>query len=415
MPNRLLQKLGADFDTLTGQYETILNRCADEAREPNDAEADTLDGLRSQMAPLGDRIVELRQTDDARRATAIAMGGDPAVFDYDPAALQGDPIETRERPSPLVCSDAQLRSIMEAVQSRTAYDEPVAGIQNRAAAVVPVGAVAPDWLPPVAYGREPRIAEAVTNTGGLGSEADWLEVTSPAIAAVVAEGQPKPDSGLVLSRVSAPYDKLAHFADASLELLSDFSSTQALINMELLGGLQTLENTEIVSAIANNAGILTVTPTGTSRLHAILQAQAAVRAGASKAWPDMVLMNPTDWPSTIGQEAQTSGQLQAGAAVVVDGTGTRLWGMDVFLTVGVAAGTAFVGLAQSVLYVTRDPAHVIIDPWTQLKSNITTTVAEMRSKAGLQRPQSWAKVALPAAGTPAATVTTDDEAAHKGK
>jgi hypothetical protein len=413
MPNRLLERLGVDFDTMGEQYETILNRCADEARDPTPAEVGILDGLRSQMAPLSERIIELRQVDDARAATARAMMPDHELG-HD--AAPGEQLETRVRPSPLVCSDAQLRSIMEAVQSRTAYDEPIeAGLHNRATAVVPAGGVVPDWLPPVAYGREPRIAERVTNTGGGGTEADWIEITTPATAAIVAEGQPKPDSGMVLSRKGAPYEKLAHWTDASLELLSDFASTQALINVELLGGIQTLENAEIVNAIATNPNILTVTVVGTSRLHAILEAQAAVRAGASKAWPDMVLMNPTDWPSTIGQEAQTSGQLQAGTAVVVDGTGTRLWGMDVFLTTGVTAGTAFVGLAQSVLYVTRDPAHVIIDPWTQLKSNLTTTVAEMRSKAGLQRPQSWSKVTLPAAGTPSATVETGDEHAKGAK
>ena len=81
----------------------------------------------------------------------------------------------------------------------------------------------------------------------------------------------------------------------------------------------------------------------------------------------------------------------------------------------VTAGTAFVGLAQSVLYVTRDPAHIVLDPYSSLKSNIVTAVCEMRSKAGLQRPASWAKVTLPAAGTPAAMVTEGEPEQHKGK
>jgi HK97 family phage major capsid protein len=280
---------------------------------------------------------------------------------------------------------------------------------------VPAGGVVPDWLPPIAYGREPRIAEKVTNAGGVGSEADWFEVTTAAVAAVVAEGTAKPDSGMVLTRKSAPYEKLADFTDATMELLADFNSTQALINAELLGSVQTLENSEIVNTINANPNILTVTVVGTSRLHAILQAQAAVRAGPSKAWPDLVLMNPNDWPSTIGQEAATSGVLQAGAAVVVEGGVTSLWGMDVILSVAVAAGTAYIGLASAVLFVTRDPAHVVIDPWTGLKSNIVTTVCEERSKAGLQRPQSWAKVTLPAAGTPsAAEVAEQGEPANTG-
>jgi len=403
-----MQRLAGDYQTLVDQYQTIINRCGDEGRDPTGDEAAELDGLRSEMSPLGERLIELRETDDRRLAAVRAItpdgleagGTDPVVA----GSWPGGPVEGRVRPSPLVCSDGMLRQIMEAVRTRSSFDQAIDGVQGRATVTVPAGGVVPDWLPPIAYGREPRIAEHVTNAGGIGSEADWLEVTTPAVAAVVAEGAAKPDSGMVLTRKSSPYEKLACFTDASMELLSDFNSTQALINAELLGAVNTLENGEIVGAISGNAGILTVTVVGTSRLHAILQAQAAVRAGASKAWPDTVLMNPTDWPSTIGQEATTSGQLQAGAAVVVDGTGTRLWGMDVLLTVQVPAGTAYIGLASAVLYVTRDPAHVIIDPWTSLKSNLVTTVAEMRSKAGLQRPQSWAKVTLPAAGTPAAEV-----------
>jgi hypothetical protein len=410
-----MQKLGDDYRQLVDNYEAILNRAADEGRDPTDDEAVLLDGLRSEMQPLGDRLIELRETDDRRMAAVRAMDPDGAMAH---TVAPVGPVEGgRGRPSPLTCSDTMLRSVIDAVRTRSSFDQPVDGIQTRAAALVPAGAVMPDWLPPVEYGREPRIAEHVTNSGGTGSEADWLEVTTAAVAAVVAEGAAKPDSGMVLTRKSSPYEKLAAFTDASMELLNDFNSTQALINAELLGSILTLENGEIVGAINGNANILTVTVVGTSRLHAILQAQAAVRAGPSKAWPDTVLMNPNDWPSTIGQEAATSGVLQAGAAVVVDGTGTRLWGMDVFLTVQVAAGTAFVGLASAVLYVTRDPAHVIIDPWTSLKSNLITTVAEMRSKAGLQRPQSWAKVTLPAAGTPSlaeVTVAEQGEPAETG-
>jgi HK97 family phage major capsid protein len=404
--NRLVERLGADYNQLFERYDAILTRCHTEGRDPNSGEEVELDQLRSDMNPLGERIVQLRDDETRRQATATALDGLPTPL---------TPVATSERvrPSPLVCSDHMLRQIIDAVRSRTAFDQPIDGIMTRATVTTPAGAVAPDWLFPVAYGREPRIAERVTNAGGIGTEADWIEITTPAVAAVVAAGAAKPDSGMVLTRESAPYEKLAAWTDATMEILSDFESTQSLINAELLGSVQTLENAEIVAAINGNANILTATVTGTSRLHAILQAQAQVRAGPSKAWPDMVLMNPTDWPSTIGQEAATSGVLQAGAAVVVDGTGTRLWGMDVFLTVQVTAGTAFVGLASAVLFVTRDPAHVVIDPWTGLKSNVVTTVAEERSKAGLQRPQSWAKVTLPAAGTPAAAQADEPTATHQ--
>ncbi|HEY2303816.1 MAG TPA: hypothetical protein VGH66_18075, partial [Acidimicrobiales bacterium] len=81
MPNRLMQQLGGQYQTLVDQYETILNTCADEQRDPTDAEAGLLDGLRSQMHPLGERLVELREVDDRRYAAVRAMADAPALPD----------------------------------------------------------------------------------------------------------------------------------------------------------------------------------------------------------------------------------------------------------------------------------------------------------------------------------------------
>ena len=75
--NRLMQKLAGDYQTLVEQYETILNRAADESRDPSDDEAALLDGLRSEMQPLGERLVELRATDDRRMAAVRAMADAP--------------------------------------------------------------------------------------------------------------------------------------------------------------------------------------------------------------------------------------------------------------------------------------------------------------------------------------------------
>jgi hypothetical protein len=252
--NRLIERLGADYDQVLGRSEGILDRCHAEGREPSADEALELDGLRSDMDPLGERILELREVDDRKHAVARAMtpdGGDGHVGPLQSGSLASGHVEGRARPSPLICSDAMLRNIMQAVQTRSAYDQPIDGLlQTRATALVPTGAVAPDWLPPIAYGREPRIAEHVTNAGGSGTEADWLEVTTAAVATVVAEGAAKPDSGMVLTRKSSLYEKLACFTDASMELLADFNSTQALINAELLGAINTLQNGEIVGAIS---------------------------------------------------------------------------------------------------------------------------------------------------------------------
>jgi HK97 family phage major capsid protein len=72
-----MQRLAGDYQTLVEQYETILNRAADESRDPTDDEAALLDGLRSEMQPLGERLVELRATDDRRLAAVRAMADAP--------------------------------------------------------------------------------------------------------------------------------------------------------------------------------------------------------------------------------------------------------------------------------------------------------------------------------------------------
>ncbi|HEY2300283.1 MAG TPA: hypothetical protein VGH66_00240, partial [Acidimicrobiales bacterium] len=73
MPNRLLERLGADYSHLFADFDDILNRCAAEGRDPTDAEQGILDGLKEQMEPLGERIVELRSIEDRRHSTLTAL------------------------------------------------------------------------------------------------------------------------------------------------------------------------------------------------------------------------------------------------------------------------------------------------------------------------------------------------------
>jgi HK97 family phage major capsid protein len=73
MPNRLLERLGADYSHLFADFDDILNRCATEGRDPTDAEQGILDGLKADMEPLGERIVELRSIEDRRASTLTAL------------------------------------------------------------------------------------------------------------------------------------------------------------------------------------------------------------------------------------------------------------------------------------------------------------------------------------------------------
>ena len=96
MASRFMDRLAVDYRNLSEQYDGILNRCNEDNRDPTDDEAAILDGLRSEMTPLGDRLIELRETDERRWAAVRAMSDAP------PAP------ETKNLPVVAVRSEAEL-------------------------------------------------------------------------------------------------------------------------------------------------------------------------------------------------------------------------------------------------------------------------------------------------------------------
>lgn len=79
--NRLLEQLRAQYGELVRSYDDILDRCANEGRDPSDTEATLLDSLRGELEPLGERIVQMRDTDSRRLATMTALADYPQLSD----------------------------------------------------------------------------------------------------------------------------------------------------------------------------------------------------------------------------------------------------------------------------------------------------------------------------------------------
>jgi HK97 family phage major capsid protein len=390
--NKLIDRLGADYRSLSDQYDAILNRCDEEGRDPDAAEATLLDGLRSEMQPLGDRLIELRETDDRRTAAVRAMADAPAM-NGDEA---GTNVETRRRPPPLTVGAAQLRSVMDALQNRTSYNAAV-DLQTRAAALTPPTAVVPVWWPPVEYGVEGRLAEAITTRPApeMGNEFDYLATTTAATLADTAEGAPKPDAGLVLSRRHVTLSKGAAHTDYSWELEVDFEGVAAIINNELAAGLIRWENAHIVSAIVADPGILTPTITGTNPgLVQIFQGAMAVRGAANVGNPDLVILHPNDWYQLTTELAATSGLFLSGTEVVSAGPQPTLWGMKVALTIAATPGQCLLGVATSAAWFMREGPRVVVDPYSQAVNNLTRVIYEERGAAGLLVPGRWAKFTM---------------------
>jgi hypothetical protein len=401
--NRLMERLAGDYRALTDQYEAVLNRCADESRDPNESETGILDGLRSEMEPLGARLIELRETDDRRHAAVRAMTPDgdpggiasatPGVAPVVAGAGVAVPGRRHRMPS-LAVGDVQLRSITEAIETRQPYNETAAGIETRAGALTPAGAAVPVWWPPVGYGVEGRLAEAITTRPApeMGNEFDYLATTTAAVMGDVAEGAPKPDAGLVLGRRHVTLTKGAAHTDYSWEMEVDFEGVAGIINLELAAGLIRWENAKILAAIAADPGILTPTITGTAPgLVQVFQGAMAVRAAPNVGDPDLVVLHPTDWFQLTTELAATSGLFLSGTQVVTAGPEPSLWGMKVALTIAQTPGTCLLGVATAAAWFMREGPRVIVDPYSQAVNNLTRVIYEERGAAGLLVPGRWAK------------------------
>jgi hypothetical protein len=420
MPNRLLERLGADYRQLFESYDGILNRCHLEAREPTDAEETELSGLRSAMEPMGERIVQLRETEERKESVLRAVGGVGGLGEggtADVVSGSGAAVPGRRHQMPsLVVGEPQLRSIMAALENRTAYSEPVAGIETRAAVTTPAGAVVPVWWPPVEFGVEGRLAEAITTRPApeQGNEFDYLATTTAAVMADTAEGAAKPDAGLVLSRRHVALVKGAAFTSWSWEMESDFDAVAATINNELAAGIVRWENGHIVAAIAADPGILAPTITGTNPgLVQVFQGAMAVRAAPNVGDPDLVILHPNDWFQLNTELAATSGLFLSGTQAVSAGPQPTLWGMKVAITVAATPGTCLLGVSSAAAWFMREGPRVILDPYSLAASNLTRLIYEERGAAGLLVPGRWAKFTF--TGALAAESSGEHEAQKEAK
>jgi hypothetical protein len=380
MANRLLARLGADFDTLTGQYETILNRCADEGRDPSEAEVGILDGLRSQMGPLSERIIELRAVDDARMATVTAMTGAPELPELrstqHPVMLdgQGHPVvQVRSEPEvyrrEAAPEDRQsfFRDLFYAqtegnVEARSRLDRHM---EMRAAATSggAPGVMPPTWLfeefAIIAHGARPwadtlrRVGITDANPVNIGIQ------TSPGavIAAQASENSPPSDGSFTATILPTSPKAYTGKVDVSRQMLDGSNpAIDGLVFTDCMGAYNEQIESAVVTAIEAAASYAaTITFPGTAPVYANLF-DCFIDAGASvrkhrKAPPRVVFCSEGAWAFMAKEKDQ------AGRPLVTTGEHGPMnaYGLGDAITYGHIAGEV-VGLQ-------------VVPTWAQVTDN----------------------------------------------
>jgi HK97 family phage major capsid protein len=221
-------------------------------------------------------------------------------------------------------------------------------------------------------------------------------VTYPAaapLAGVVAEGTLKPEAAMTIAISTVTLETLAHWKEATRQLLEDEARMRDFISSNLIRGVT--DKAEAQAAAVITGGTYTAAA-GATMAEAVRVGIANVQAAGYN--PNGILINPIDaakldinvWTVSTGAPSLTG----------------SIWGVPLIPVGAVAAGSAYVGDFDAAvdflyrsgvqLYVTDSDVNAV-DFSSNFKKNIITFLAEMRAKAVVTRPEAISK-ATPSGG-----------------
>lgn len=323
MPNRLMERLATDYRELTDQYETILNRCAEEERDPSDTEAANLDELRSQMEPLGARLIELRETDDRRMAAVRAMSDAPTVPDarHLPAVQVRSEAEIYRKPDAsgdlhLFFSDLFHAQLDGDPECRARIERH--NVQMRATGTTTTGAgvVPPTWLfeefAQLQHGARPwadtlrRVGITSANPVNIGKQ----NTPGASIGSQSNEGDPPVDGAFNANLITTNPVTYTGKVDVTRQLVDGSNpAVEGLVFADCMGAYNEAIEAAVVAKFEAATGLsATITYPGTAPVYtnlpdAFIDAAASVRKHR-KSPPRVVFLSEGAWAFLTKQKDQ---------------------------------------------------------------------------------------------------------------
>ncbi|RFZ65612.1 Phage capsid family protein [Mycobacterium marinum] len=251
-----------------------------------------------------------------------------------------------------------------------------------------------------------RVADLLPAVPATSSSYEYLKDTTSAAsqAAVVGEGQTKPQVDVTLTPDIIKFAKIAGLIKLSREQISDFSQSLGYSINQLQKNIISKENQQLLYGdgstngdgsvnmvgFANTSGIGTHTAgslTGSeSHLDSILAAIDAMRTGAALASPSFALVHPTTWHAICLEKDGLNRSLVSPDPT--RDTALKVWDVPVKLSTDVTPGDMFfIDTAKMGYMVVREglvingPAHDQDD----FSKNLASWVAELRENLAVVR------------------------------
>ena len=241
-------------------------------------------------------------------------------------------------------------------------------------------------------------------------------------AAIVGEGQPKPEVTMPSAPLICTAKKLAVHCGISWESWADYEAFTQAVQTELMKQIIDLENHELVygdpvtglNGMTTAAGILTLAATGGTAIPPnnwddLAAAIAKLRTGSALASPDLLCVHP-DTSANIRVQKDSLGRYVSGTDPTDEAVETA-WGVDVLQSTAFTAGDAVLVDTTLVGRVAVRETLVLRMGYSgsDFTSNIVRVVCEERLNFAIERPAAICHVT----GLPTAAPTASETAAAK--
>jgi HK97 family phage major capsid protein len=207
-------------------------------------------------------------------------------------------------------------------------------------------------------------------------------------AAPVAEGAQKPESSLEFTLQSSPVRTIAHWIQASVQVLADVPALQSYIDTRLRFGLEIEEEEQILAGDGTGQNLLGIIPqatpfdtnrrrVGDTRIDIVRRAMTQVRLAEYR--PDAIVLHPSDWEEIELTKTTEGAYIWANPRGLL---GPTLWGLPVIDTTAVEEGEFLVGNFRMSSQI-WDREDATVDVSTEDRDNFIKNMVTIRAEERL--------------------------------
>lgn len=263
-----------------------------------------------------------------------------------------------------------------------------------------------------AFVRPLRLRDLVTPGRTISDTVEYVRLTSvtnnaaPVAEATATAGSSgtKPESALVLAKVTTPVRTIAHWIPVTKRALSDAAQIMTLIDAFLEYGLEEEVEDQMVAGdgtgenftgLANTSGVQTQA-WDTNALVTLRKAKTKVRL-VGRSIPTGYLIHPTDM-ETLDLLSDNEARFYFGgpSGTIQVGDASPIWNLPAIETEAVSQGTAWVGdWRKCVLWDREQSSITMTDSHADFfVRNMVAILAELRAAFGILQPNAFVSIDL---------------------